>query len=156
MAACQFAAAINGDPFLSRHSTAHSFPKINRSKGLFPAHLKKMDGIQAKCEFEFRVKTEDGLGWEYKPGVVRARNYSSNDCPWKMYVLPADLQSTTQAGAVCRLCKRCTQAHQRPIYHKRSVPEITRITRLRRRAGRLAGRQACRKAGRQAGRQAGR
>ena len=117
MQACQFSAAINRDPFLSEHSTAHPYPKINRSKNLFPV-LTKMDGIQAKSEFEFRVKTEDGLGWEYMPGVVRARDYSSDTAPWSMYVLPTALHNT-DAG---KLCKRCTQQLMRPTYHKRSVP----------------------------------
>ncbi len=80
--ACEFAAAVNGDPFLSERSTAYP------------------------CEFEFCVKMEDGFGTEHIPGVVRARDWSEKDSPWVMYVLPKDLQKTLEG----KLCDNCTQA----------------------------------------------
>jgi hypothetical protein len=108
--AVHFAALINHHPTASMHSFAYSFSEIDRSPNLWPA-LASLTGIKKCCEFQFTIVNKDGSE-TYTPGVMRGREVSGQG-PWETFVMAQKMQIVDNQ----RLCIKCTNHAQRPMYH---------------------------------------
>ena len=90
------------------------------TKDLEYAALANMDGMQAACEFQYYYIDDNGEK-VYTDGFVRFRVVSGDDsAPWNAYYLPR-----VEAGESKKLCKKCTQGLQRPVWHEKSKGNCT-------------------------------
>ena len=108
-------AIINHSKFGDTRAIAYSHMDMSTKDQEYAA-LINMDGMQAACEFQYYYTDDNGVK-VYADGFVRFRAVSGDDsAPWNAYYLPR-----VEAGESNKLCKKCTQGLQRPVWHKKSA-----------------------------------
>ncbi len=93
-------------------TTAHTFSSINRGVDIFPKKLKKMSGVKKFCEVLFTHGDQNGSIGAHTVGVARARLVPGSG-PFTVFDL------VPRAKAWGPLCRVCSSAQQRAVYHKR-------------------------------------
>lgn len=89
---------------------AFAFPTINRGIGVFPEKLKDMKGVRKFCDLQYTHADETGACSEHTIGVVRARHIAGEGSYEVFDLVP-------RASEWGRMCKACSKAQQRPVYH---------------------------------------
>ena len=81
------------------------------------AALANMDGMKKACEFQYHY-IDDGGDKVYMPGFVRFRTVSGDEsAPWNAVYLPR----VEEGGESQKVCAKCTQGRQRPVWHDKSA-----------------------------------
>ena len=79
--------------------------------------LANMDGMKNACEFQYYYIDDKGEK-VYTAGFVRFRTISGDEsAPWSAYYLPL----VQEEGESKKICKKCTQGLQRPVWHEESA-----------------------------------
>ena len=81
------------------------------------AALANLDGMKDACEFQYYYIDDKGEK-VYTAGFVRFRTISGDEsAPWSAYYLPL----VQEEGESKKICKKCTQGLQRPVWHEESA-----------------------------------
>jgi hypothetical protein len=109
-------AIINHSKFGDTRAIAYSHMEMKTKEQEYAA-LADMDGIKDACEFQYYYIDDEGEK-VYTAGFVRFRTVSGDDsAPWKAVYLPLVHEGEESK----KVCKKCTQGLQRPVWHEKSA-----------------------------------